>query len=596
MYHTPFNFPLTGGLDRNASPVKADKASFYTMANMRQANDQRGVIEQVPRYYSRGVLTQGTYWDGVGSATEPTGSAVRYWDDTTQIRITDFCIWYASTTQMKIFEQVAVPTTAGVTGGCLFTVENIAATTVTLGSTYDVEIDGVATFRWRVNGGAWTSLVAIDQANGNLIDSNSVRLYWLAATGFTPTDTWSWKRTDYSDLGTAPSNPPRILQVNDKLYYAASNNELVYVVDMTKKYARTVGYRAVGGTFVTFFENHLFVFGAVDYDWRSSDLNNFDNFIPTDTNEADFGDLPMTQEASALTNSTPLDAGVFQNRLYVLTSGGFFYTDYLGQPVVFSFKQINSLRSTSTSASYMKVTHLGIFVTTPSQLFQFEGSFLTPLMTYTPITIAAAGGLIFNDKTSELIIKFASILIVYQVAYRTAYTRSCLFAGGTPTGWSISSDGLLQLGTGSRTMLTEDEAFAFTPVMDAGNGASFAVPTLVTQFIGGDTIDKRKETQDVSFAAAVGTSGSAYSHTANLQLVLGYYSSDAGVITGSATAVDSWVNTAPEMCFNALRVHYKLIALQLTLVGLTMGKPPAAFSLRALNTPIYLPAGSQPVR
>src|SRR3990167_8229515 len=201
MPYVPFSFPLTKGLDRSAVPCKSDPASFYTLQNFRHSRTAFGSIEQTPRWTLNETMAQGTYWTGSGSGTEPTASAIRWHQSAGtaaglgDLTFTDYIV-LRNSIQIPCIHQITTPATAGVTKGCLLVVESTAAWTVTLGNTYDVEIDGTATFKWRVNGGAYTTLVAINMTSGNSIDGGGVRLYWLASTGFTVTDAWSGRGAD----------------------------------------------------------------------------------------------------------------------------------------------------------------------------------------------------------------------------------------------------------------------------------------------------------------------------------------------------------------------------------------------------------------
>ncbi len=60
-------------------------------------------------------------------------------------------------------------------------------------ATFDVEIDGTGTpdtFRWRKDGGSWTSLVAITGGAQTL--SNSITVTFGATTGHTATNSWTF--------------------------------------------------------------------------------------------------------------------------------------------------------------------------------------------------------------------------------------------------------------------------------------------------------------------------------------------------------------------------------------------------------------------
>lgn len=631
-------FSLIGGLDRSQIPAKADPASFYSLLNMRQSRTTRGTIEALPKLAVGAQIAQGTYWNGSASTTEATGTPLMYaaaFSPLGNIYITNLCVTRDSA-QLKVLEQISYPSGTTQQKGCLLKAVNAGSMSVTLGNTYDVEIDGATTFKWRVNGGAYTTLVAIDATNGNLIDSNNVRLYWLTATGFTVADAWSWRRTDRASSGTGGLSAGLFLNTvysNDRLYYSVDGAKVMVVEADTGGngyYVRTVGYQYMSGGFLQTYENHLFNFLSTA--WYASDRDNFDNFIATDTNEADFGSLPDASTSQGRSAGTRLgDSVVLGGRLFLLTTSGIFYTDYAGLPNPYNFRLLTpfSLSSTAIVRKNWALTATGAYVFDDQFLYFFSGGAPTlvsttsfPLLFSGDLAPQSAGNLetapstiVYDPQNAEVHVAFPrrGYILSYQERYRTWYTRkvsmpasfsSYGYVGlvlngestlvGAPAGAfaGLSRDPLIICGA-SRTYWYEDTYYENAPAYDDAAGTAYVVPTLVTQLIG-NNFASVKESDPLTICAAVTTTASAnYSIGAFVKAVVSWFVSTNGQIEGSSTtdANAYWTSANTSGKVDIPRTSYRYIAFRLQITGTDSTKPSGSFRLNALEYGTYTSAG-----
>lgn len=608
MPYVPFSFSLTGGLERSVTPSKANQASFYTLSNLRQSNTERGSIEQTPRFSLLGTSTQGTYWNGATSVTEQTTSAACWYGTvpgiSNALTITEAIARDAILgTQLKGIVQSAVPTYTGVLGptkGCLLRFNNVATASVALGSTYDVVIDGITTFKWRVNGGGYTAGVVIDLVNGNAIDGGSVQLYWLASTGFTINDTWSWLRTDHTAaVGFSTQRIPTVVIIDGHLFYRANDGQ-IFVIELSTTvgppYIRSVGYRPVYGYSLGIFDRHLFIFGSNSLGLSGagtyilcSDLGNYDSFIATDVNEADV--FPISP--SSFNPESPfyvLSGFVTQDRLFVVTTTGMYYSDYSGLPIPFAFKAIRPARFDITTQTTSVLTTRTAYIIRSDAVFTFDGVNLTLLVNLTSLGLSLPIAVFWNSTTDEIIVVFKYSLLIYQERYGTFYTRATDMSTDGVTMLTISS-GLMYTGTSSRRFYQEAATFTSAPVFDSGDGTTFAVPTLITQLLGGVS-DPVKEAQTIFLAPDPTLTASAQFSTGSfIKLVLSWYISNTGHITGSpvTNSIAFWSTTSRDGQISAPRTNYRYIAYQLEWTGTDGTKPCGQCTLQAMETSIYQP-------
>lgn len=592
MPYVPFQFPLTGGFDRSVVPGKADRATFYDMTNWRQSRTYRGLLETTPRFKVHATRSQGTIWQGGMSATETTTSAVKWFGTVSNvgsITLTQYCA-FNSSTQIKALWRTTEPSSDGVTKGCLLVIQNAGAMTVSLGSTYDVEIDGATTFKWRVNGGAYTTGVTINLTSGNAIDAGAVRLYWLADSGFTVTDAWSWTRTDgLSDDNATALSIPNVYITDTCLWFRAYDGSVGVIesIGNATPCIRSAGYRNITCTDFGYFEDHLFLFGpgAVVV---NSDVTDLDNFTATDVNEADSKTLPLDSQVPTQTALNVYGGGVLAGRLYVVTDSGIFYTDYHGLPTVFSYKKLiphnfdnNNDHNTVVSSPR------GLYILTPDSLFLFNGQ-LSKVVDFNVPTVATVDRMVYNAFFNELIISWevTGFLLVYQEKYNTFYIRFTDFSTSGVTGVSYNAlTGSLYLGTVSRVILVEDTDMSGTPVFDSNDGTAYATPKIITQLVGG--VSGVKETAPVYVAPRVVTGGSGYYTDSTVKLVLGWFTSDNGELTGLSVSTDAnayWSSASVGGMISYPRVSYRYIAFQLTTEGTNATKPASTVNLSAVET------------
>lgn len=212
-----------------------------------------------------------------------------------------------SQTLIPSIVQSAVPNNTTVNGQLLLYGFN-STDFATTGDQIDVNIHTDTThFRWRRNGGAYSADIVI--ANGQSIGANGLKLGWLATTGFTVGDTWSWVMSNVTP--------------NDSNYYSSTLSNANYQLDnyfggigrtiMRQRdgFLTTVGYKRAYGKYVAIFQNHLviahFAEGIYDaitgvtdpYSLKTtpfniawSDLNNPDDLFPDNTHEAGSYNIP----------------------------------------------------------------------------------------------------------------------------------------------------------------------------------------------------------------------------------------------------------------------------------------------------------------
>lgn len=607
MAQATISFPFTKGIDRSQAPHRSDLGSFYDLLNFRYSTVRKGELEQTPYFTQYVQYSQGTYYSG-GSQTESTSSAIRFAD--TNITMTDAVFRTTATSgsvQIQSFYQTTYPAAENVNTGCLLVINDVAALGITLGSTVDIVIDGATTFKWRKNGGAYTTLVPITTA-GVSIDGGNATVYFLTTTGFTPGDAWSWTRTDYTyNSGQSMTRPAEYTYYKTKLYITDISGRImcVYQAGGTPTYvAVSVGYRPVWGSFLAFFDDHLVLGGfsktAVNFEasprcktigW--SDVSDINNFIPTDTNEADSytlpNNVPFDIPVSTTTTSYAYIRGlaVIQQQLFVFTSQEVYVTSSLGLPVVFSFQKFADFYSSPGTGLYTSCIVRGnnkIYVIASGDIFEFNGSVFRsvgfPVQDYFPDTVFTFPTTYtmigcYDAQKNELILAYKSKFFCYQEKIDCWYTRNASFASdATFVGTTLL--GYLTAGSASRKILTEDTSFTQQPVYDSGHGAAYTTPKITTQLVGGDSRAVKEISSTYILARVDAGSATYYSTSANAQIQLHWYKSTTGLITGTPTtnANAVWVSTNADGLISYPRTDFRQLALEVQLNGLTAAKPP----------------------
>lgn len=598
MAQVQIQLPSGRGMERTVASTRANKDSFYLLQNMRQVRDNLGQLEQTPRCYLFNTFTQGTYYDA-GSQTEPTASAVRFYKECGSIlgtiKMTDYCARIvASNTQLKCLHMTTAPAADGVTKGCLLTVVNALTMSVTLGSSYDVEIDGTNTFKWRVNGGAYTTGVVIDQTSGNLIDSSTIRLYWLASTGFTVTDAFSWTRNDAVFASALSSQATIYKQIGNQVFFRRDQSRFSVIELGTVPYIRDVGYRPVYGNNLVFDTDHLNILGdsSNGISVQSSDLANFDNFVATDVNEADLY-TPTNETDRAVATVLSARAGiVIQGRLFVFLTNGIFYADYAGLPVPYAFRFAFPIRLGSVAGNVLTKGDTVSYFYTDRELCSFNGVSVEVIFNFAKLSLTSPTKIVYNTTYKEISVVFEALgmMLTYNETSKTTHVRYVDFSTSGVTTIHVDSSGIYFFGTASRKTLREDVTFAQTPVYDSTDGAAYAAPTIITQVFGDAT--RKIETSPVFIATTVtSTASSYYSTMYYTKWTLSWYKSNDGIITGTptSTAPNTWTTRSDDNQITAPRTDARYIAYQLVLSGTDGTKPPGATTLNSFETTYGMP-------
>lgn len=616
----PVKIPTTGGLDRSKSYVN-ETEGFYTMNGFRHARNNFGTLELTPRFGLGNQLSQGTYYDG-GSTTESTTSAVTGilpLSSSTQLVTTDSVAWYyngVSYSQLQVLEQSVSTAGTGARRHCLITVQSLTSLALNLGGSLDIVIDGATTFKWRKNGGAYTTLVPIT-TSGVSIDAGSVKVWFLVATGFNVGDSWSWTRNDridtapggtYSYVASSGRPVKFATALSDVLFLSPSGRMFRFTNDGSSRFVITVGYRPVWTRDFVLFARHLVIDGGPDLttsvtgvigsiSW--SDLDNYDNFYATDVNEADTYTPPndSSRETNALRN---LAFFVSQSRLFVIRTDRIIYTFYLGLPTVFNFETLNvrdNNRGYTFGESYGA---RALTVDDRVYLLDFNGISVFDGNTVQPIG-AGVAHLISSSATNAIthairIARYgetvflgsnASQLIVYQEQYNRWYTQDVSFSVGVPrclgTDWYAST---LYLGLPSRNVYSE---LTTTPLKDLSSGGSFSVPTLVFPIVKDFGLASVKELSHLYLAAAITDRfrGAAYAAQNEITVRLAHADSVDGSVPTSYTSADN------DLAYNSssgdiqARAAFRGLSVKLTVLSSDSSKPPIYVYVYELIAYIY---------
>lgn len=617
MKQEPF-FGLTGGQDRSVFPLRANPNNFYTLHNMRQSRNQRGMLEQTPYFIQEAQTSQGTYYDG-GSQTEATSSAVRMIAPIPAtisgelFQVTDYTISAVGGNQLQVFYQTVQPAGETVYTGCVLVINNVAGLGITLGQDLDVEMTGAATFRWRKNGGGYTAGL-VPSTSGVSIDGGNATLYFLANSGFAGTETWSWARTDcsYDNASTVRIRPlPWIC--DDRATYFVNRNDrvmkVVTAVTSSEDYAISVGYRAVYASYLSLFSDHLYLqdagttasaVSARVHIVKNSDKSDYDNFISTDTNEADTNRLPVSR-VTVQEQTTGIGLAVLNQYLYAFTSSEIFFTPDLGLPTVSSFQKLGSRPQVVCDGSLAQnvvVATNGVYILSDRRVTLFDGQNATAISDPVKDALVVNSRLhgIYNVTFDELIItdysQSAPVLYVFQAQYGTWHTRAATFTTGSgPMSFTVDEEGVLFVGIASRKVLIEDVDWAagaiITPAFDT-SGTTWATPTIVTQ-VGSQRLERVKETAGtylgVSFNYDDTPAGIGYAAIGNRQAKLGWMLSDFGAVSSTtvtaaqalltSASVDGWISFP--------RCSFRGIAYQITFVDSAATKPVAKCAVSAIE-------------
>lgn len=608
--HKRIPFSLSGGQDRSVVTWNAPAGSFYQLLNFRQKPQHPGILEQTP-YFVGTTIAAGTTDVGVEAGT----TTIRFVDE--YKTITDNVIRNLSG-QMQSYVQTTAPTTETVNTGCRIEINSLAGAAITLGNFINIEIDGATTFRWKKNGGAWTAGVACS-ITGTSIDGGNMTVYFLATSGFTIGDAWAWKRTDGIAGGAGTYHRPGRVRLYKDTFYFLSGDDRLFVVKLagSTEYCITVGYRPVFGTCFTFYQNHLVLGGyatngtpanVVAYTdltrrrlvaW--SDNLDLENFIPTDTNEADSYSIPVEGVTSSLDGSI-IGVNVLGQQLFIFTASGTFYTPYLGLPIVFSFQKFDSNRLLASRNNTVVEGDRVVFLFTPTDILMFDGANYQSIGqgVYYPngpvVSYSTCYGA-YNPITKELVVFDGTLfrLYVYQLTTSSWYMRGADFTGDSYSAASIafSRQGKLYIGNKSLTYKTES-VWTDQPAYDRLSGGGYTTPSIIFPGIYAGSFAAMKELDSVYLAALVsGGSSTYYSINENCQVKLYWNIVDNDYDFTNAAVSDSnavWINTNSDGLIPVPRLNFRTIMLELRLVGLVAGKPPGIAQILGFEPRVRLPA------
>lgn len=378
-----------GGFDRSFEPHVMGPDKWYDLLNFEPLV---GKLQQTPPIVSKFALSLLT---GEG-ATTPTrlidvmrdaNASIRYLIlNETNARYVDPTNT-ATQTLLPCILQIYVPNNTTDTGQCLlygFNSTDFSAA----GDNIEVEIDAATTFKWRRNGGSYTTGVAI--ASVVSIGANGLKLAFMTTTGFTIGDKWKWQRYNtipYDAAVTSTTNFPydRALYQTDA-YIGGVGRSILRVRD---GFITSVGYKRAYGKYVGVYQNHLLIAhfaegvynvstGVADsYDRATtpfvlawSDLNNPDAMHSTVLNEADQYPMPFNQYPDGV-NYGITGMGPVGKTWYVYLADAMSTVDYVGLPNVFQI--LPAFPVGSIFPSGLVVTKNGHYFIAKDNLYFFNG-------------------------------------------------------------------------------------------------------------------------------------------------------------------------------------------------------------------------------
>lgn len=635
-------------MDRSVNSLLANPQTFYELRNFRHSALGRGLIEQSPRFYQYLQIPQATYWDGAASATEPSASVVRICAD--GFYMTEYGFSTGST-QIQAFYQTSYPAAENVNTGCLLVINNISSLAITLGSTIEVNIHTDGThFRWRKNGGAYSADLVVS-TSGVSIDSGNATVYFLANSGFNVGDTWAWTRTDcaYNTANITRQAAP-FRYYKGEIYFMSGNGQLMRGARDSSDtiYVISVGYRPVFGWTFDFFYDHLVVgcFSKTQTTYFTfqqspnnrtigwSDVTDVDNFIPTDTNEADQYVIPNNNVRDVITSSGQSTncswisgVAVIRNIFYVFTTFGVYQTAYYGLPTVFSFENginLTQPQFSDLNAAAVVKSKNGVYLLTQNDIVEFDGvsyssigAPVTKFQFFQDYSLAslnlmmALSSMIYDETRDELsVLDYQNAaLLVYQAQYGTWYRRQAYFGTGSgvlgvgrPTAFAIhnsqpfsSATTSLVLGTSNRRVLKEDISWGNQPAYDDAEGTAYGEPFIVFHLVSGSSLSSVKEISGCFIGAYQLTGGGTpsatyYTTDSNVHLCVGYGKFNNGLYPLNPSFTDTslyWSSTNTDGRISAPRTSFRALGMQLKLKSVNAALPPGPIVVTALELELY---------
>ncbi len=620
------NFPMGGGLNRAKASHLSSPDDFYELFNFRPSRDEEGAIEQTPYFTLNKQFDRGTVYVSGVSTTESSDSRVRgvySYTPTKRLVVTDFCAWagvVGSLTQQQIFVQDTSVTGTDIHGNCLITIGNVTTAAITLGSSIDIEIDGGTTFKWRINGGAYTTGVTI-LAAGNALGATTITVFFLTTTGFTAGWWWHWTRRDQlltaSAVLTADSTSQlEFVPYKNNVYFTAPNHCQVFkLVDpgSTPSYVISAGYQPFTARNLANFGNHLIASGYNSPTLSSSnallckttgiawsDRDNFDNFFATDVNEADFFFFPT--EFSELNVQFGAVRGiiVLATQLFVVVHDAIWRTPYLGLPTVFNFEKAVDFMSAGYTQFSTAIPGPGptvYCIDNAAVLFSvgglvlFDGTNLRNIggsVAYLFNETAQPSGYAYLSAYDELYIDLGgnSGLVVWQRTTNRWHRRAKDFTGVLSCLGTTWEERCLLVGDRDRKLLAEDVTWTAQPVFDTTAGTLYATPLFTKHLTNAGSFSKTKETTGFTTVAAAVTSVSStyYSSTTNLRVITPTTVSAA--MPSAITSVDEWDLGNADMSMTGPRFAFRAFTMELNASGTVNGKPPGQLVVYGLEVTI----------
>lgn len=620
----PIPLSLNQGADRSTTPLRSGLDTLFALTNLRQSLTAIGQLETTPKFYLQQTLAQATYWNGAASVTETSTSPVLgMFADVNGVMnyITAAAFWRnAGATQAHVFILTAQPTTATIYGNCLLVV-NTTAHGVTLGLSYEIEIDAVGTFKWQKNGGGYTAGVPIT-AQGVSIDGGNATVYFLTATAaYVATDHWTFTRTDslLDNTATATSSrPTRYMHFRGKVYFLDSNMR-VLVFDPATNIVRSWGYRKIYATELFNFANHITLGCAATtapasitaaraypggLTYTNGDNVDTDNFFATDTNEADSQVL-----ASFAIEANPSEFiwgfSMLNETLWIHTSRGSHSTQYFGLPIVFDVKQYLPFTiDNATTAQPIVNSTTGCYIIQKTEITFFDGVNYQHMIDPPPIAFTSYtntyeydSGLrfgIFDFALRELIIAEVDSatncrLFCYQEGRRGWYTRKTSFSNAVLTCLYTDRTVGVNIGHTSRKVYREDITGQQTPVSDSTSGAAIGGSSFETQLYAQPIFNvKSVESAYIAAALSDGPSSSLYSTGAAVSIFVDTQISTDGLIGSSyVSGTDAWISTNPTGLVSTPRVSARMMNFRVRLLG-TGSKPAMGVIITAFEPNIQV--------
>ena len=627
------NFPMSGGLDRSTSSHLSKVEDFYELLNFRPSRDQNGVIEQTPYWKLDHQFAAISINTGAGTITESSTSRVVGTFDyasAKRLMLTDYSVragTIGALAAQQVFRQAAsVGTGTSQQTGCHITIGNITTAAIALGSTIDIVIDGATTFKWRINGGAFTTLVPIT-TSGVALGATTITAWFLTATGFTIGWQWEWKRTDQINettetlTGTSSNHyQAQFVMYENNVYFRAINTPQIWKLVLPSSglsYVISAGYRPIYGKTLENFANHLVVTGfftntAYDTDltlksntcvaW--SDRDNFDNFLATDTNEADVFYF-SSEFSDPVTPYTRIQGSAVMNKqLYIFLSDSIWSTSYLGLPTVFNFEKILDFQilprsnvgvsNPSPCPVVYKVTD-GVVLFNVSGFYFYNGStlqnigaqisYLIPSY-YTPITYTYLSGY------RELYIADSVNLLCYQFDTRLWHRRAFEVDGSVgfmSTNWNGT---VLYMGRGTRQLFVEDIAWTGQPVYDSTTYTAYTTPKFTKHLFTNGSLFRVKECMGNLMPVASVTTASATYYTTDASLKLDIYSinstpttieHDIAALSATMDTGATWQTSNENGFISFPRSAFRGIAFEGRVTTATAAKPPGQLIVYGLE-------------